>query len=147
MVGHRERRGIRDQDKEISGHKSEVVFIWTERQSDGKVFNNLWATDYGGKDYHTFVFIGKQFSMFISWFCRFCKHRHRLLFPLNYHFKDVFGVENHERHRLWPHFEQKAYLFTVCYKTFRFPKLGSSPYSTHCFCKGHQVFFLFPCEN
>lgn len=36
-VGNRERRRIRNQDKETSGHKSEAALIWTERQPSGKI--------------------------------------------------------------------------------------------------------------
>lgn len=42
-------------------------------------FISLETTDYGGNDYYKLMFIGRQFSMFISCSCRLHKQRHRLL--------------------------------------------------------------------
>lgn len=84
----------------------------TERQSDGKVFNNLWGTDYGGKDYH--MLTGKQFFNVSSMFLLVLVSIGTLVFSPNYHFKDVFGVETmRDTEIAAPIFEQKA-IFVYC---------------------------------
>lgn len=47
-------------------------------------------------------------------------------FIIDYHFKDVFVAKNIEKQERQPSLEQKAGLFTICYKRFGFPKFGVS---------------------